>query len=246
VTVERISGDDRRRRERSLWFFAKMVAGQGHEITNVFNIINELSGLQQDLLAAAARGRSLDAERMGAIAGKIMLQVQRGENMVRQLRYFARNTGVPVTVFDLQPVLEQIVFLAERHVRLHKSSLVAEFSAEKAALECSPFELQHAVFVSVDAALLTAPVPERIVVGCRVEGGRALLKISSEVEYEDEPAIGERVAVLGELLAELGGEVVAAPRASAPFALAFALRTSTACDALGGVAESQGEGYQSR
>jgi len=37
----------------ALAFYGKVVAGQSHEVTNVLNIINELTGLQQDLLMAA-------------------------------------------------------------------------------------------------------------------------------------------------------------------------------------------------
>jgi C4-dicarboxylate-specific signal transduction histidine kinase len=220
--------DNRQSREQSLAFFGKIVAGQGHEITNVFNVINELTGLLQDLLAATERGRSLDAKRFKSISEKIKLQIQRGENIIRQVRYFAHNADVPVSVFDLRTVLEQVVFLAERHTRLHKSQLEADFPEETAALECSPFSLQQAVFVGIEAALLTETPPERIVVGYRIEETHARLFVKSEVAFAGEPETEKRMVFLRGLLPELGGDMMEAPRTGRPFAVGFRLTKATA------------------
>ena len=215
--------DNRRFREQGLAFFAKIVAGQGHEITNVLNIINELNGLLQDLMSGADRGSALNIERFRAISEKIQFQVQRGENMVRQVRAFAHNADLPVTVFDLKTVLEQVVFLAERHTRLNKAALTTDFPEESTALECSPFELQQAVFVAVDAALFTAKLPEHIAVGYRIEQEYARIHVKSEAAFAGEPAVEDRVSFLGELLTELGGERLEVPQTGRPFPVGFRL-----------------------
>jgi hypothetical protein len=220
--------DDRRFRHQSLAFFAKIVAGQGHEITNVLNIINELNGLLQDLMAGADRGHQVNLDRVKTISEKVQFQVQRGETMVRQVRAFAHNADVPETVFDLRTVLDQVVFLAERHTRLNKSELIPDFPEESAALECSPFELQQAVFLAIDAALLTSTRPERIVVGYRIEERHARLSIKTEIAFAGEPAAEERLAFLRELLPELGGDLLEAPQNGQPYAVGFRLNKATA------------------
>jgi hypothetical protein len=220
LTVDR----DRQLREQSLTFFAKIVAGQGHEITNVLNVINELTGLVQDLLAGAERGGELDVKRLKSVSDKVQLQVQRGENIVRQVRNFAHNADVPISVFDLKTVIKQVVFLAERHTRLHKSELVSYFPEESATLECSPFELQHAVFLAIEAALLTSTLPERIVVGYRIEETQALLFVKSDVVFAGDPAPKERVAFLRELLQELKSDLTEAPQAGQLFNVSFRLK----------------------
>ncbi len=234
--------DDRRFRDQSLAFFAKIVAGQGHEITNVLNIINELNGLLQDLMAGADRGHQVNLERVKTISEKVQFQVQRGETMVRQVRAFAHNADVPVTVFDLKTVLEQVVFLAERHTRLSKSELVPDFPEDSTPLECSPFQLQQAVFLAIDAALQASTRPERIVVGYRIEDTRARLFVGSEVAFGGEPEAEKRLAFLGELLSELGGDLLAPPGTGRPFAVGFGLKkaASPRADQVGVAAERKG------
>ncbi len=219
MTAER----DKQLREQSLTFFARIIAGQGHEITNVLNVINELTGLVQDLLAATERGRELDINRYKSVSDKVQFQVQRGENIVRQVRAFAHNADVPISVFDLRTVIEQVVFLAERHTRLNKSELVSDFPKQSATLECSPFELQHAVFLGIEAALLTSTRPERIVVGYQIEETQAVLFVKSDVVYPGEPAPEERVAFLRKLLQELNSDLTETPQAGRLFKVCFRL-----------------------
>jgi hypothetical protein len=109
--------------EQGLNFLGRETARQTHEITNVHNIINELSGLLGDMLAAAAGGRELDPERIGKIVTKIQEQIQRGNNLVRGLNRFAHSVDVLTGMFDLGEVAERVEFLAERHARLGKVRL---------------------------------------------------------------------------------------------------------------------------
>ena len=234
--------DDRRIRDQSLSFFAKIVAGQGHEITNVLNIINELNGLLQDLMAGADRSHHVNLERVKAISEKVQYQVQRGETMIRQVRAFAHSADFPVTVFDLKTVLEQVVFLAERHTRLSKSELCPDFPEESTALQCSPFALQQAVFIAIDASLLTSTRPERIAVGYRIEQTRARLFVGTEVAFGGEPEAEKQLAFLDELLPELGGDLLEIPRTGQPYAVAFGLNRAAApkADPTGPAEEQRG------
>ena len=81
-----MSDDPHQRLEREgLLFFGAVGAGLSHEVNNVFNIINELSGLQQDIIEANAQGGAAGLARVADLAGRIKSQIIRGEEINRCL-----------------------------------------------------------------------------------------------------------------------------------------------------------------
>jgi hypothetical protein len=180
-------------------------------VTNVLNIINELSGLQQDLLQAAGAGRALNTRKLEHTSERIRLQVERGQTIMRNVNRFAHGADVPVAVFDVKETISRVVFLAERWTRLRKTKLVAELPEDSIALEASPFLFGQAVFLCIDAALLAAAEEREIRVSYSVTGEGAEVVVESADPIPLSAEIEARVATLRALLEELGGKLKAGP-----------------------------------
>ena len=195
-----------------LAFFSRITAGQSHEVSNVLNVINELVGLQADILSAMERDGSADLHRLRDICGRVRVQVDRGAEIIRGIHRFARSADIPCAVFDVKETLCRIVFLAERWTRLKKVSLTAEVPEETIALENDPFLFQRAVFLCIDAALLAAAGERRIAVGFSVltDGVEVVVASADPVPRDEE--IETRIASLRLVVDGLGGELRVCPR----------------------------------
>jgi C4-dicarboxylate-specific signal transduction histidine kinase len=208
-------GDTRgdRIRNEGLACFGKITAGQSHEVTNVLNIINELAGLQQDVLLSANHENYVHLSKLKEICHKIQLQVARGETIIRNINLFAHSVDAPIAVFDVKEAISRIVFLAQRWTRLKKVELRARFPDTTTAIENSPFLFQCAVFVCIDAALLAAADRRQVSVSYSVTGDGAEVVVASSDPVPRTQEVMTRVASLRALVGELGGELRALPGA---------------------------------
>jgi len=192
-------------RDESLMFMGSMIAGQSHEITNVLNIISELSGLQRDLLLGAERGQSLNAHRLDEIAERIQFQVLRGDTIVRNINSFAHSVDLPVAVFDLKETMERVIFLADRPARLGKIELLAVLPEETVALENNPFCVQHATFICIDIGLRAASKNRKIKVGYDICENGVEISVKSADPLIFNSWMDKKLRFLDLLLVELGG-----------------------------------------
>jgi len=196
-------------RDEGLAFFGRVVSGQSHEIVNVLNVINELAGLQLDLVRQAAGGGQVRLERLHTIAEKIQQQVQRGELIVRSVNRFAHSVDLPVALLDLRELVSSVVFLAGRTARLNRVDVTAELPVETLAVESNPFLLSQMLCACVDVAVATATTERRVTLSYRVLDRAAELAVGSA-----DPVLAparEQLEVVHDLVEELGGRVLAAP-----------------------------------
>lgn len=207
--------------QESLAFMGKIMAGQSHEVTNVLNIINELSGLQQDVLLSADHENPARLSKLREICGKIQSQVARGEKIVRNMNLFAHSADTPLAVFDVKGLIGRIVFLAERWARLRRVELTAKLPDETTALANCPLGLQHAIFVCIEAALLSASDKRRITVGYALVDGGAEIGIESADPMLRNPEVDTRLSVLPLIISELGGTLRALDDGEESHRLAF-------------------------
>ena len=97
-------------RREGLAFFGSIVAGQSHEVTNVLSVINELAGLQGDILGNAGAGQPPDIERLKQVVQKIRNQVQRGEIIIRSINRFAHTVDDSAAI---RKILQRVLHQAE-------------------------------------------------------------------------------------------------------------------------------------
>ncbi len=155
--------DPQRTPEREgVLFFAAMGAGLSHELSNIFNIVNELAGLQQDIVAAAAQGGTTGLARVTDLAARIKSQVSRGEEINRGLHRLSHSVDDTDIDFDLGETLVLFGSLAARAARLAEVGL--EVRPPEAAIAChgGPFGLLLALHACVRVALAAASSQRRI------------------------------------------------------------------------------------
>ncbi len=198
-------------RDESIAFFGKIIAGQSHEVTNVLNIISELAGLQLDLLRVEQQDLPVNLPRLEEVTAKIQHQVNRGENIIRNVNRFAHSADLPVAVFDLKEVLESVLSLAQRSARLAQVELVSDLPLESIALESNPFCLQQAVFTCIEMALRSASDIRRVVVDYVVRGDGAEIRVTSGDQLTQDENIEHGLELLQGLLESIGGSVVKRP-----------------------------------
>ncbi len=135
-----MSDDPQQRLAREgLLFFGSMGAGLSHEVNNIFNIINELTGLQQDILKANADGGGAGLARVADLAGRIKSQVIRGEEINRCLHSLSHSVDNSDTTFDLGENLALFGLLAAREARLAEVKLTVRPPASPIEHHGDPF-----------------------------------------------------------------------------------------------------------
>jgi C4-dicarboxylate-specific signal transduction histidine kinase len=145
-------------------YFGAMGAGLSHELSNIFNIINELAGLQQDIVAAAAEGGSAGLARVADLAARIKSQVGRGEQINRSLHRLSHSVDDTDVEFDLGEALVLFGSLAARAARLAEVGLDIRPPEAAIASRGSPFALLLALHACVRVALAAASSQRRIAV----------------------------------------------------------------------------------
>jgi C4-dicarboxylate-specific signal transduction histidine kinase len=162
----------RRLQREGLLFFGAMGAGLSHELSNVFNIINELSGLQQDILAAAADGGTAGLARVADLSARIKSLVGRGEEINRSLHKLSHSVDDADLSFDLGTTLALFGSLAARAARLAEVELTVRPPENPLAHRGDPFALLLALHGCVGFALRAAASERRVEVWTEsVDGG---------------------------------------------------------------------------
>lgn len=144
-----------------IFFFGAIGAGLSHELSNVFNIINELSGLQQDILSAAPDGTA-GLARVSDLAARIKNQVARGEEINRSLHRLSHSVDEPDRTFDLGETLVLFDSLAARAARLAEVALDIRPPQSPMAHRGDPFALLLILHACLRAAIAAAASERRI------------------------------------------------------------------------------------
>lgn len=188
-----------------------MTASISHEIKNVLAIINETAGLLEDITFMAEKGRPVDPERLKALAGKIMKQVQRADGVVKNMNKFAHGIDETVKAVDLGETLEFVAALAARFASMRGVVLETEPPARPVITTTVPFVLQNLIWLCLDFAMDAAGegkavnlITEETKDGPRIRFTR--LQGLAEAPRDIFPAEREN-ALLGSLQAELSADL---------------------------------------
>jgi len=183
-------------RETALYFGA-MGAGLSHELSNIFNIINELAGLQQDIVAAATQGGSAGLARVTDLAARIKAQVGRGEEINRSLHRLSHSVDDTDVEFDLGEALILFGSLAARAARLAEVGLEIRPPEAAIAHRGSPFALLLALHACVRVGLAAASSQRRIAVWTedRPDGVRVIVNSADVIPgLTSDPSIAATLA----------------------------------------------------
>ncbi|MFO7707900.1 MAG: hypothetical protein R6V84_06980 [Desulfobacterales bacterium] len=97
-----------------LRFFGRISASISHELKNTLSIMNESAGLIEDLALLAERGKALDASRVKNLGATIKRQIQRTDQIIRNMNRFSHTVDEPFKEIELVDFLEFILTVSRR------------------------------------------------------------------------------------------------------------------------------------
>jgi signal transduction histidine kinase len=192
-------------------FFGRITAGVTHEIKNVLAIIQESSGLMEDVLDVTENSTFPHKEKFIKSLDRIRRQIQRGIDVTTCLNWFAHSPDRTPSSLDLNETSRQMVLLVSRFARLKNVALEASPSDPPMVITSDPVSLEMALFEAIEILLKVIDTGGKITLSPRKIQNQCVLGIGYEntvPDKEDFPAqisSTERWASLQETMTYLGG-----------------------------------------
>jgi C4-dicarboxylate-specific signal transduction histidine kinase len=192
-------------------FFGKITAGITHEIKNVLAIIQESSGLMEDILNITENGTFPHKDKFITSLNRISRQIQRGIDVTSRLNRFAHSPDHCPASLDLNDITEQMVLLASRFARLKNVVLESSPSDPPLIIKSDPVSLEMALFESIEILLNAIGSGGKITLSPRKIQSKCVLGVGyentvlPEEDFMAKISSTERWASLQEIMARLGG-----------------------------------------
>lgn len=192
----------------ALQFMGKVVAAFSHDFKNALAIINENAGLLKDLTAMAAGGRPPDPARLGTLADRIGQQVQRADEMTRELNRFAHSMDREVEEVDLSEMLTLAAALSRRPAAQQRVGLAVAPFAAPLRLTVFVFGLQRVLYECLQAAI-GASKPGSQVTLSATRSAQAVKLIVALADAEEKDLVAPET--VGQMAAGLGASLESEP-----------------------------------
>lgn len=198
-------------KRKEVAFFGKITAGITHEIKNVLAIIQESSGLMEDILDVTENGAFPHKDKFIKSLDRIRGQIQRGIDITTRLNRFAHSPDHCPASLDLNDITQQMVLLASRFARLKNVVLESSPSDPPLVIKSDPVSLEMALFESIEILLSIIGSGGKITLSPRKIQGKCVLGVGyensviSEEDFMAKISSTERWASLQEIMAFLGG-----------------------------------------
>jgi len=203
--------------EAGLQFFGKMSASISHEIKNVMAIINESAGLMEDLTVLAEKGMPVDPQRLKTHAGKIMSQIRRADEIIKNMNRFAHSVDQGVKSIDLGESVALVATLSERFAAMRGITLNLNTPSKGITLRTNPFLLMNLMYLCLEFVMDMAGAGKTVGLTSEQEKGVGRVRLrglGEQAEASGRSFPGEREKALlstlkGELALNTGaGELV--------------------------------------
>jgi C4-dicarboxylate-specific signal transduction histidine kinase len=139
--------------EAGLRFFGKVSASIAHEIKNVLAIINENTGLLEDLSFAAQRGSAIDPERLNKACRQFAKQIQRADGIMKNMSTFAHSVDSFTAQVNLYELTSLVANLAARLAAMRKLTIEVVEPTSPVPYSGNPFLLQNLIWLCLEYAL---------------------------------------------------------------------------------------------
>ncbi len=194
------------RHQKELAFFGKITASVSHELNNVLSIINENSGLLDDLMYVVEQGKPFDKDRISKIAQNISAQIKRKKNIIKLLNRFAHRVDAQIINFDLNELLNDIINLSRRFASLKRVNLEITLTDSQTNITNSPFVLQHIVFLIIILALEFCDSKDTIFIQAKKnESGENIIITTPLIEENEDTK--EKMEFISKLTKTISGEI---------------------------------------
>jgi hypothetical protein len=169
-----------------LAFMGKINASISHELKNIMAIISETSGLLNDLMEMADRGKKIDSEMVRGCCRDIEEEIQRGFATIKQMNRFAHSVDERVETVDLNKILKLMIGLAG--FLSYASDIQFDADGEDSVqITTSPFRLQNLIYRSLVFAFNQAGTQGKVATGMTPEenGGARISFAGFETQTTD-------------------------------------------------------------
>jgi C4-dicarboxylate-specific signal transduction histidine kinase len=139
--------------QNELTFFGKITASMTHEIKNVLAIIQESSGLLEDILVMPESENFTHKDRFISTLGRIQTQIQRGIDITSNLNGFAHSPDNAIAQINLNDLIQHLSILTSRFARLKRVELVTELSDSPLIVQANSVQLQMYLFTAFEILL---------------------------------------------------------------------------------------------
>ncbi len=151
--------------ETALAFYSKVSASISHELKNSLAVINESAGFLEDIILMAQKGRPLDPNQIGALAGTVLKQVQRSNTIIKNMNRLAHSLDEKRSSIELIDLLELMTCLVERTAVNKGVKISTTFPETRINLTTCPFYLQTLVWLVLEYSMAACGVDKTIGLG---------------------------------------------------------------------------------
>ena len=192
--------------KNDLAFFGTITASVTHELNNILSIINEYSGLLDDMVMAAEKGKPIKEERIQRIAQNIAEQIKREQGVIKLLNRFAHRVDNPLVTFNLNELVTDITRLSQRFASLKKIELEITLPEDQIRLTNNSFAVQHVIFSCLKLALECSNMADSIKIILEENESKAIIKIESPA-VEKNKGTEDMLNFISVLSKNLGGDI---------------------------------------
>jgi K+-sensing histidine kinase KdpD len=136
-----------------LAFYSKISASISHEIKNSLAVINESAGYLEDVTLMTRKGVPLDPDRLGALAGTMLKQVQRTNTIIKNMNRLAHSLDEDFRLVEVNELMDLMAHLSERTVVTKGFRLQVTPADTPVAVISHPFFLQNLIWLMVNFAM---------------------------------------------------------------------------------------------
>ncbi|WP_027721496.1 HAMP domain-containing histidine kinase [Maridesulfovibrio zosterae] len=159
-----------------LCFFGQISAAISHDLKNVLAIINEDAGLMQDYLLMANQGMEINPDKLGEIAGKILIQIKRGDSIIKNMNRFAHSVDLPECEVDYRELTLLVVSLLTR-IASRKSVTISIAESDPVKGKGDPFVIQMLIAKCLEICIDSAGKDNELNIEFSNEAGNSAIKI---------------------------------------------------------------------
>ena len=130
-----------------------MSASISHEIKNALAIMNENAGLLEDYASMGEKGISVDLQRLKSLAGNVRNQIQRADEILRNMNRFAHSVDRAENAIEVGELLGLMTALAHRFATMRGVTLELKPPQKRVTITTNQFFLQHLIWLFLEFAM---------------------------------------------------------------------------------------------
>jgi len=198
--------------QEDLMFFGSVGASISHEMKNVLATINEMMGLLDDLSQASASGRRLNPERLQTIAGRMKIQIGRGDGILQGLSRFAHSADSVEDNIEIGDMILFILRLAVRRAAAHEIELDPILPKDPVSVTTNAFALEHLLWAGLEEVLRLCTPKTALAIKLQVEARGPVIRLQAQrpIGPVEKDSIGS--SIVTDLAQRIGASVEANPQ----------------------------------